>query len=872
MADNRRNKNNSKYSANDEFDWEAYDLMTSQTSSPRRRAQSGASASSHARSRQSSPPPAHTPAPRRRQPQQSSAKKRRKKQLTPEQIRFRKRLRLTLFSAALIIIVVVSGISIGMYAAVKQEISEMNIKNLALNSASFIYYTDVYGQTQELEQITSSESRIWVESDQISPYMKDAIVSIEDERFYKHHGVDIKRTTGATIKYILAKVGIGRSNYGGSTITQQVIKNITKENENNATRKVKEMMRAVALEKELTKDEILTLYLNIVFFGNNCNGVESAANTYFNKNSADLNIQEAASIAGITQYPSEYEPIYHTENNKERRNTVLSKMYELGKISESEYQLAVTSDVELDTTYREGQTRVTSYFSDQVVNDVISDLQTQKGYSYDFATQQVYNGGLKIYATIDKKVQDAIEDVFTDSDNYPYAGGKSQAAMVVMDPYTGRVKGIAGGLGKKTDIRGFNRATQAIRQPGSSIKPLSVYGPAIDKSKITQSTILRDEEIEIGNDKWKPKNSYSGFLGDMTVKEAIARSANIPAVRVLDMLGLSNSYGYLQNNFHISTLEEGDKNYSSLALGGLTKGVTVRDMAGAYSVFANGGQYIVPHTYTQVVDANGLVMLENYEVPSQSISAASAYITSDLLYGVVNSGIGTGGGAQLSSGMPTYGKTGTTDEDFDKWFVGFTPYYVGAVWYGFDNPSSVSYYGVGNPSVTLWKLVMEKIHSGLTIKHFEKPANVVAVEVCERSGMIATDTCDEVTAYFIEGTQPKSYCNSSHASNMSTPAPTTSAAPKSATTAPERATTAPEPNSGSSGTTTGGSNSSGGTSSGSDASSGGTSSGSEPSGGNSPSDDITPDNGSSGETGGGSDETGGSGDDTFEDLGTVTDN
>lgn len=870
MADNRRNKNNSKYSANDEFDWEAYDRMTSQPPASRRRAQNSASASSHARTHQSAPSPAPSSAPRRRQPS-ANTKKRRKKQLTPEQMRFRKRLRLTLFAAACIIIVVVSGITIGMYAAVKQEISEMNIKNLALNSASFIYYTDVYGQTQELEQITSAESRIWVESDQISPYMKDAIVSIEDERFYKHHGVDIKRTTGATIKYVLAKVGIGRSNYGGSTITQQVIKNITKENENNATRKVKEMMRAVALEKELTKDEILTLYLNIVFFGNNCNGVESAANTYFNKNSADLNIQEAASIAGITQYPSEYEPIYHTENNKERRNTVLSKMYELGKINESEYQVAVTSEVELDTAYREGQTRVTSYFADQVVNDVISDLQTQKGYSYDFATQQVYNGGLKIYATIDKKVQDAIEDVFTDSDNYPYAGGKSQAAMVVMDPYTGRVKGIAGGLGKKTDIRGFNRATQAIRQPGSSIKPLSVYGPAIDKSKITQSTVLRDEEIEIGNDKWKPKNSYRGFLGDMTVKEAIARSANIPAVRVLEMLGLSNSYAYLQNHFHISTLEEGDKNYSSLALGGLTKGVTVRDMAGAYSVFANGGQYIVPHTYTQVVDANGLVMLENYEVPSQSISAAAAYITSDLLYGVVNSGIGTGGGAQLDSGMPTYGKTGTTDEDFDKWFVGFTPYYVGAVWYGFDNPSSISYYGVsGNPSVTLWNLVMEKIHSGLTIKRFEQPSNVVSASVCERSGLLATDTCDTVTAYFIEGTQPKNYCNSAHASMASpSPSPTATA---SATIGPTVSVTAPpEPNSVPSNSNTGnGNGSSSNNTTGSNSSSGNNSTGSESSG-NTPPEVQQPDN-SSGETGGGSDETGGSGDDSFEDLGTVTDN
>lgn len=781
MAENRRNRNNSRYSDNDEFDWEEYDLMTSSASSSaasRRRRPDNDSAQPRKRSASDASVPESynsAGAPRRRQPQNNKRRKK-KKQLTPQQIQFRRKLRLTIFAAAFICVVIVGGITVGMYAAVKQEISEMNIRNLALNSASFIYYTDQYGQTQELEQITSAESRIWVESDKISPYMKDAIVSIEDERFYKHGGVDVKRTVGATVKYALSKIGIGSANYGGSTITQQVIKNITKESDKTATRKIKEMMRAVALENELSKDEILTLYLNIVFFGNNCNGVEAAANTYFNKNSADLNIQEAASIAGITQYPSQYEPIHNPQNNRERRNTVLGKMRELGKITEDEYQLAVTSDVELDTTYREGQGRITSYFSDLLVNDVISDLQTQKGYSLDFATQQVYNGGLKIYATIDKTIQDTMEDVFTDSDNYPYAGGKSQAAMMVVDPYTGRIKGVVGGLGPKTDIRGWNRASQSVRQPGSAIKPLSVYGPAIDKSKITESTVVRDEEIEIGNDKWKPKNSYEGFLGDMSVKEAVARSSNTPAVRVLDEVGLSTSYGYLQNQFHISTLDEGDKNYSSLSLGGLTNGVTVREMAGAYSVFANSGQYIAPHTYTQVVDSTGSVMLENHETPTQSISAAAAFITSDLLYGVVNSGVGTGRGARLNDGMPTYGKTGTTDDNCDKWFVGYTPYYVGAVWYGFDNPSSVSYYGVsGNPSVTLWNLVMEKVHKNLSIKHFEKPSNVVSATVCLHSGKLATSTCESVDSYFVEGTQPKSTCNASHASNTPSPSPSPTA-------------------------------------------------------------------------------------------------
>lgn len=821
MADNnRRNRNNSRYSANDDFNWEEYDILTSTASSSaesRKRIlddntqtyHRASSSSGSARSQNTSTPQ------RRRQPQ-SKKRKRKKKQLTEKQLRFRRRIRLTLFAALFICIVIVSGITVGMYAAVKQEIQEMNIRNLAVNSTSFIYYTDAYGQTQELEQIASESSRIWVDSSQISQYMKDAIVSIEDERFYKHHGVDIKRTIGATTKYILAKVGIGSSDYGGSTITQQVIKNITKENEKTSSRKVKEIMRAVALEKELSKDEILTLYLNIVFFGNNCNGVESAANSYFNKNASDLTLSEAASIAGITQYPSEYEPINHPDNNQEKRNRVLGKMYELGRISEADYQAALAVNVadELDTSYRERQSSVTSYFVDQVVSDVISDLQTEKGYSEDFATQQVYNGGLKIYATIDTNIQSIMENTFENSE---YADGKSQAAMIVMDPYTGQIKGLVGGLGEKTDIRGWNRATQAKRQPGSSIKPLSVYGPAIDKSKITESTIITDEEITIGNDKWKPKNSYNDFYGDMSVKEAVARSANIPAVKVLDDLGVSTSFGYLQNQFHISTLDEGDKNYSSLALGGLTNGVTVRDMAGAYSIFANSGQYIEPHTYTQVVDSTGQLMLENHETATQSISAAAAFITSDLLYGVVNSSLGTGKSAKLDSGMPSYGKTGTTDDDCDKWFVGYTPYYVGAVWYGFDNPASLSAYGIsGNPSVYLWNSVMEKIHRNLSIKEFTKPINVVEVSVCEHSGMLATATCEATNSYFVEGTQPKALCNYSHASGyaMQTDLPTETILPTASaglsTTSPE----ATEASQSSTGTTSGTTNGTTGTTSG----------------------------------------------------------
>ena len=787
-------KNNGGY---DDFDWDEYDMLTSGQSTysgsgiggdeplSRRNRQSssgrgGAKRSSGGTRRTSNTGGARFDTPR---PRKSSKKRRRKKKLTEKQIKFRKRIRAFILVTAAIVLVVISSVCVGMYAAVSREIKDMNIQNLALDSTSFIYYTDVYGTEQPLEQIQTSENRIWINSDQIPQIMKDAIVSIEDERFYKHHGVDVKRTAGATIGYVFSKLGVGNASYGGSTITQQVIKNITNEKEATPTRKIKEMMRAVALENELTKDDILTLYLNIVYFANGCNGVEAASNVYFAKHASELTLPEAASIAGITQFPSQFDPYVHPESNIEKRNTVLAKMHELGYISEQEYLEAAGSDLVVNNAYVENGTRISSYFVDQVITDVIADLQTKRGYSAEFAEQQVYNGGLKIVSTVDINIQQILEDVYYNVEGFPVTGMGAQSAMVIMDPYTGQIKGLIGGLGQKTDVRGFNRATQARRQPGSSIKPLSVYGPAVDLGKITEVTSVVDEQITIGFDDWKPKNSYRDFLGPMTVREAVGRSANIPAVKVLDMVGLSTSYGYLQNKFHLDNIVEKDKNYASLSLGGLTNGVSPEEMAAAYSVFVNSGKYIEPYTYTRVEDSSGQIILENTPETSQSVSAAAAYIMSDLLSAVVNDAYGTATGAALDSGMPAYGKTGTTDDDFDKWFVGFTPYYVGAVWYGFDNPSSLTAAGVsGNPCVLAWNRVMERVHQGLSVKYLDRPTNVVAATVCSSTGMLASSSCYAVSSYFVDGTQPKTLCNGVHASDTAygeTPEPT------EATAAPE---------------------------------------------------------------------------------------
>lgn len=758
----RRNRGNSS-DFHDDFDWEKFDRRTASSSTvyrdgdvPRRRR---TAATEDARRKKQVEYRKEERKPLRqetRTTQQNSTPKRRKtkKKLSPAQIEKRQQIRKAVLIALLVIFVMGSGLFVGMYAAVSREIKEMNIESLALNYTSTIYYYDEDGDEREYGKLRSDNNRIWVDSEDIAPCFKDAIVSIEDERFYKHNGVDLKRTVGATVKYVLAKMGIGESNYGGSTITQQVIKNITSEDDFKATRKIKEIMRAIALENQLSKDEILTMYCNVAFFANGCYGVEAASRTYFNKSAIDLNIEEAAAIAGITQYPSLYDPIANPENNIEKRNIVLGKMYELEKITESEYQETVNSPLSLSRDYIRKNAEITSYFEDQLVNDVINDLVKQKNYTEEFAESQVYNGGFKIYATIDPKIQSAMEDVLENPANFSSGGSKKlQAGMVVSDPYTGEIKGIVGGLGEKTDIRGWNRATQMVRPPGSSIKPIAVYAPAVDLGKITSSDIVKDEEITI--DKWTPKNSYTGFKGDMTVKEAVARSANIPAVKVIEKVGVSNSYGYLQNKFHITTLSDKDKNYASLALGGLTNGVSVKEMAAAYGVFVNSGKYITPYTYTRVLDASGQVILENRKSESQAISRSAAYIMADMLWGPVNLSMGTAGRAKLSSGMPTYGKTGTTDDNYDKWFVGFTPYYVGAVWFGYDTPSSLA---SGNPCVSAWNMVFEKIMRDYSYKELDKPSSLVEERICIVTGKLANRGCSSVKSYFVSGTEPEGHC------------------------------------------------------------------------------------------------------------------
>lgn len=617
---------------------------------------------------------------------------------------------------------------------------DIDVDSYIMNYSGHIYYLDDdTGNYEELDRVYSKENRMWVPILKMPEHLKNAAVAIEDERFYSHSGVDLKRTFGAMIYYIVDR----DKGYGGSTITQQLVKNLTGQDERSVPRKIKEIFNSFRLERKLSKDQILELYLNTIYLSQGCNGVGAAAHTYFNKEVEDLTIAESAAIVGITQYPTRYDPFLNPEKNKEKQELVLKKMLELEFITEEEYEAAVKEELNFIKSNMNTGENFNSYFVDQLITDVAADLVKYKKYDEEAAMKLIHTGGIKIYSTIDPDIQRIVDNVYTNEDNFGNKG--AQSAMTIIDPYTGQVKALAGGVGKKSGDFVLNRATMSPRQPGSSIKPISVYAPAIEEGIITPMTVIKDEAVTVAG--WSPVNYYSGFKGDMTVLQAVKLSTNTVAVKVLQDLGVNKSYNFLTKKLGVSTIVDSrtdngkvvsDKNLPALALGGLTDGITTYEMAAAYSAFVNDGLYIEPHTYTKVVDSNGKVILEKEPETVVAMSKKTAQMMCQMLNAVTKSG-GTGVAAALSN-VATAGKTGTTDDNKDRWFVGFTPYYVGAVWYGFDEPKNMSYL-TSNPALQAWKKVMAEVHKNLPYKSFDGVSDTFDVTVCTVSGLLYTSDC-----------------------------------------------------------------------------------------------------------------------------------
>lgn len=612
-------------------------------------------------------------------------------------------------SLALIVtlgIVIVSLMIFGVINITKDIISDGHVN---LNMTSQIYSVDDNGNAVPFEIFRAEENRVWAPLGTIPVHLQKAVIAIEDQRFYKHPGFDILSTSKAAVNFVLRI-----PTKGGSTLTQQLVKNITGDKKQTPTRKIKEIVQSLALERKMTKDQVLELYLNTIYLSRGCNGVQTAAQAYFNKQLKDLTLAECALIAGITQYPSRFDPYLNMEASVNKRNTVLSEMLRQGYISQAEHDKAIAEEVKLANTKE--TVNVNSYFADQVFEDVLSDL-VKKGLTEDQAMQLLYTGGLKIYSTVDAKIQRTMENIFADSKNFPKNTRKElqpEAAMAIVDPKNGHIKGLVGGRGTKTANRILNRATGAPRQPGSSIKPIAVYGPAIDMGKITPNEVMEDKAVNYGG--WRPTNAYAGYRGDMTMWYALQQSVNTIAAQIMDRVKAYNAYQYL-DKMGITLVKE-DENNAAMALGGLHHGTNSLEMAAAYGTYANDGTYVKPVTYTKVLNNKGEVLLENKPTTTNVFKSSTANIMNAMLHSVVTSGIASR--ANFRSDLDICGKTGTTNDAKDRWFAGYTPYYAGAVWFGYDKPEPMNWVGGSNPAQAVWRAVMVEIHKGLPGKRFDR--------------------------------------------------------------------------------------------------------------------------------------------------------
>ncbi len=686
-----------------------------------------------------------------------------------------------LATCVLTVLVVVTTVLVSAIVYVKGDlVVNLDEYKANQNQTSFVYAYDKSGATVELARLHGEEDRVWVDLDDMSPYLKEAFIALEDTRFMKHHGVDWIRTFGVIIK----PKNIGQ---GGSTITQQLIKNITNNKEVTIVRKYREILMALNLEENYDKDVILEAYLNTLYLGSGCYGVKTASEKYFGKDVSELDAAECACLAVITKAPTKYNPLLNPEENLKRRNHCLKLMYDEGKgcLNEEEYNAATTenliftnspdyvpSDKIKDTkTANEEEKVINSFYVDYVIQAVRDDLMEKYGYSKQQATNQIYYGGLKIYTAVDLDVQATLEDVYVNRKSFPDMvskkdGSKVQSAMTIMD-YQGRIVAMVGQAGAKTQNRGLNRAANSYRQPGSTIKPLATYAPAIDMNIYNYSSMIKDYAIAVNGSLWPHNVDKSlGSGNNVTVKYAIQKSLNTVPARIINYdVGIDNSFNFLRDNFHLSRLDEKeDRTLSPLATGALTNGTTTVEMAAAYATFGNGGLYYKPYAYYKVTNSSGSeIVLSNENPASQrAISEETSDIMCELLQTVDTSYYGTASNVRKFQIMA---KTGTTSSDKDRWFCAGTPYYVAAVWVGFDSPETLN--ASVNPGGKIFFRVFDDIHKGLDAKQFPKSSGTVEKSFCSRTGKLASSNCGSTQKGWYKITSLPAVCTSCSSSSSS---------------------------------------------------------------------------------------------------------
>lgn len=714
--------------------------------------------------------------------------------------------------------------------------------------------------------VGANSNREYVYLKDLPEYIKYCFVSIEDERFYEHSGIDVRGIFRAGF------VGLASGDFtqGASTITQQLLKaqifngGMETKLVDKLERKIQEQYLAIQLENKLDKDTILEYYLNTINLGSGSLGIQTAAKKYFNKNAKDLTLSEAATIAAIAQLPVYLNPINYPERNKIRRDEILEKMLEQGRCSQTEYVLALADDVytRIQTVHSEQDTtRYYTYFTDELIEQVISTFQKELGYTETQATNLLYSGGLDIYSTQDPVIQKICDDVYSDEEFFPKMGVsyweltyalsiqkadgstihyhdndllkyykdypdpdklyvdqdgskfsllfldkedmqkkidefreammepgdiklaekttmilQPQSSFVVMDQHNGEVLAIVGGRGEKKGNRVLNRATNTVRQPGSTFKVLSTYLPALDSSGFTLASVQDDSgpyyypgtENEVSN--WTSKQEYKGLS---TMRQAIYDSMNIVTVKFLSDVTPQVGYDYLLKLGFTSLIEsqklEDGRVVSDInlpmALGGLTKGVSNLELTAAYAAIANSGIYSKPIFFTKILDRNGNVLINNKAKKEQVMKASTAWLLTNAMEDVVKKGTGTN--VKLTAiDMPVAGKTGSTSNYNDLWFSGYSPYYTATIWSGFDN--NLSQTDRSYPR-KIWKTIMERIHieKGLEKKDFTMPDSVVTAKICTKSGKLAKEgLCNDKSVgnttrieYFAKGTEPTEVCD-----------------------------------------------------------------------------------------------------------------
>lgn len=668
-------------------------------------------------------------------------------------------------------------------------------------------YLDADGKYVDLpsESLSAGEKRSWVKYSDFNEYIADAFVVIEDKRFEQHKGVDWLSTIKVTIQYFT-----GQGMRGASTITQQVIKNVTENDDVTIQRKAQEILKALNLEKKYDKTEILEMYLNSIYLSQGCYGVGAAAYTYFGKEVKDLTLIESAALACITQYPYYYDPIINPQHNAEKRNLVLKYMYDQGKITQDEFLSAYEKELVLKVSEDDDEdtsASVHSWYTDAAQQEAVRLLRDKFGYSARIAEKALLTGGYTIVTALDPDIQAIVEDYYENAewekhDNSPI---QPNSSCVIIDHSNGNVVALVGSRGRKTINLGLNYATQTRRPSGSSIKPISVYGPGIEANAVTWGTVLDDVPINFGtetidpdtgekvysNKHGYPKNAPDRYLGLTTVHEGVRNSINTISWRSLERLGLDNSFDFLTNKLHLTTLIESqtmsngltftDKAYAPLAMGEFTWGVVVKELVAAYQIFANEGIFNDERIVLKILDNDGNVIVDNEKKSEVVISAQTATITTKLLQDVVATG--TAYKITLKKNVDCAGKTGTSESNNDKWFIGYTPYYVCGVWFGYSMPRSLNKFNsVSSAPVLAWDAIMTKVmqkyvdaakNGGEPLKKFVDAPGLVQVEYCIDSGKLPTDACrndlrkiTEPTkgnriekGWFKAGTEPTEYCD-----------------------------------------------------------------------------------------------------------------